>query len=460
MTTELVFEPGAFGVRAALLRDGRLIELHDSEDAEEVTDRLFLARVTRIEPRLNAAFLDYGEGRDGYLAAKDARFAAGVAERRPIAKLLREGELVVVQGLREADEDKGPRFTTDLRLFGLFVIYRPHGGTPEVSARARGRDRERLVARARALFPAGGVVLRRFAARVGDEPLLAEARALEARWRRIEEEARRRGRPGRLATGEDPLETLWRRLFEHEPERVRVADAALHARLRRLIEALPPALRPRLLETEGESAFEETGVAAELETALSRVVPLAGGGRLVIEPTLACTAVDVDGEGRDALALDLEAATELARQLRLRNVGGTIIVDFVDLARPQERKRLEEALRRAFRDDPLNVQIQPMSPLGIVQISRARRGRPLAARWRRPCRLCAGSGQEESLEARAEALFAALRGRRVPPRGLGLAPDLRRFLEARQPLAWLSGIRLEEDPTLPAGGFRIREDDG
>ncbi len=460
MTRELVFEPGAFGVRAALLENGRLIELHEAGADRPLTDRLFLARVTRVEPRLNAAFLDFGEGRDGYLTAKDARFAAGTSERLPISRLVREGRFLIVQGIREGDADKGPRFTTDLRLFGLFVIYRPHGGEAAASARSRGRDRRLLVERARTLFPKGGVTLRRFAAKVGDEVVREELRRLEERWQRIAGEAKTRRRPGRLAADEDPLETLWRHLLEYEPARVRVADAALHARLRALLAALPEAVRPRLQRIEAVSAFEETGVAAEITRALAAVVPLAGGGRIVIEPTLACTAIDVDGEGREALALDLEAAAEIARQIRLRNIGGTIVVDFVDLARPQERKRLEEALRRAFRDDPLTVQIQPMSPLGLVQISRARRGRGLAARWWRACRRCGGSGREESLHARAEALHRDLRGRPSPPRRLRLAPDLHAFLARQGPPAWLSGIDLDCDRSLPPGGFRSEDGDG
>ncbi len=460
MTAELVFEPGAFGVLAALLENGRLVELHEAEEGSAPTDRLFLARVTRVEPKLNAAFLDFGEGRDGYLTAKDARFAAGTTEKLPISRLVREGQLLIVQGMREADADKGPRFTTDLRLFGLFVIYRPHGGEAAASARSRGRDRQLLVERARALFPKGGVTLRRFAAKVADEVVRQELRRLEERWQRIVAEAKTRQRPGRLAADENPLETLWRHLLEYEPARVRVADAALHARLRALLADLPEAVRPRLLRIEAVSAFEETGVAAEIAQALAPVVPLAGGGRIVIEQTLACTAIDVDGEGREALALDLEAAAEIARQIRLRNIGGTIIIDFVDLTRPHEKRRLEEALRRAFRGDPLNVQIQPISPLGIMQVSRARRGRSLAVRWRRPCHCCQGSGREESLWARAEALYRRLRERTAPPRRLRLAPDLQRFLESRQPLAWLSGLALETDTGLSPGGFVVEDRDG
>ena len=140
-----------------------------------------------------------------------------------------------------------------------------------------------------------------------------------------------------------------------------------------------------------------------LEVALAREVPLAGGGRLLIEPTAAFVAIDVDGGGRAPLDIDLAAAAEIARQVRLRNLGGTIIVDFVDLPSRPERQRLEEALRKAFKHDPAPLEIHQMSSLGIVPLSRARRGQPLASRFLADC---AGA-----------AAAAASRRRGLPPSG-------------------------------------------
>ena len=454
---EVVFDPGAFGPRAALLIDGRLWEFAETRDDDgEVTDRLYLARVVRVEPRLDAAFLDYGEGL-GFLTAKDARFLGEDRGRLSIVRRLREGERLIVQGLREADGDKGPRFTTDIRLFGLYLIYRPRAQGIEISKRARRREREQLAARGRALFGTRPFLLRRFAAAADDRTLLAEAEHLEVRWRELQREAEGRSRPGPLAAAESPIEHLFRWAMEREPQRLLVTDPALRAALARLLDAVAGAVRPELLGSGGESAFAASGVDEMLEEALSPVVPLAGGGRLVIEPTLALTAVDVDGEGRDALSLDLEAAAELGRQLRLRNIGGNIIVDFVELRRPGDRKRLQQALEKAVRDDPLEVQIHPMSALGILHLTRAKRGRSLLDRFRRPCSCCAGSGREPSLEARAESLFRELRLRPHPAVSVALAPDLAGFLEGRGPPAWLRAARLQRDPSLAPGCYRIEE---
>lgn len=456
MTREAVIEPGAFGPRGAVLEAGRLMAVLDPPlRQEDVSDELFLARVVRIEPRMNAAFLDLGDGLKGFLSGRDARFIADSGRALPIERLVCEGQTLIVQGLRESDDDKQARLTTDIRLFGLFLIYRPRSREAEASSRARGRLREQLAERAKSLFPDGGFVLRRFAAGVPDALLREEAARLRAAWQKLVLEAKQLGRPGRLTGVEGPLERLLRQLLDEQPERIVVADAALAARLRTLFQRLPEDLRPRLEKLPGgRNAFAETGVLAQLDEALAPIVPLAGGGRLVIEPTLACVAIDVDGEGRDALSIDLEAAGEIGRQVRLRNLGGQIIVDFIDLTRPGERKRLEEALRRAFRDDPCQAQVHPMSPLGIVQISRARRGRPLAARYRRPCRCCGAIGREPSLEAQIEALFSTLRSQAQPPRSIRCGQELAARLE-QLALPWLEGIALCRDPQLAADGFAL-----
>jgi Rne/Rng family ribonuclease len=454
MTREAVVEPGAFGPLAAILEDGRLVLFLDPPlPGEAVTDALFLARVVRVEPRMNAAFLDLGDGLEGFATAKDLRRGAGSDRPLPVERLVREGERLIVQGVREADEDKRARFTTDVRLFGLFLVHRPLATETDVSGRARGRLREELRERARHLFPEGGFVLRRHAAAVDDRVLREEAARLAARWREIRRQATERRAPGPLAGTGDAFEEFLRIFLDEEVRRVVVADAALAARLRGLLDRLPAKLRPELRRLpDGGDAFAGSGVLAQLDEALAPVVRLPGGGRIVIEPTLACVAIDVDGEGRAALDIDLEAAAEIGRQVRLRNLGGSIVVDFLDLTRPGDRRRLEDALKSAFRDDPAQVQVHGMSPLGIVQISRARRGRPLAARWRRPCRCCGTAGREPSLEARIEELFRDIRSRAQPPRRVRVGDELAARLR-QLALPWTEGLDLLADPQLAPDGF-------
>jgi Rne/Rng family ribonuclease len=462
MTVRLVVEATGFGVRGALLDGDRLVELADADaGGEGVADGLFLARVTGVDQHLNAAFLDCGLPEAGFLAAKDARHAAGSEERLPIGRLVREGQRLIVQGVREAADGKGARFTTDLRLLGFHLLLRPHADTPAVSARLRGRLRDDLLDRALRLFKGQGVTLRRLAVEATDEVLLAEAERLRGRWATLQKAVAGGAATGRLAGDEHPLERLLRGMAEQGIERLELADPALQARARTLVGADGPAIL-RLDRDRG--AFEQAGVAAEIERALAVEVPLGKGGRLLIEPTAACTAIDVDGQGRAALDLDLEAAAEIGRQARLRNLGGTLVIDFVDLPTKPQRQRLEEALRKAFGGDPATVQIYPMSPLGIVQISRARRGQSLARLLARPCPACGGDGQAPSLRAVAERLLAELRALPQPAVRVVAASDLAHYLQGEAAWAWrpvaAAGARLVTERGLAAGTYRLERSTG
>ncbi len=459
MTRSLVIESTGFGLRGALLDDGKLIEILDVDThGDAVTDTLFAARVEKVDKPLAAAFVEIGLPERAFLAAKDARAVAGVEDRLPVDKLVREGQKLIVQGVREPVDGKGSRVTSDVKLFGFGLILRPMSRGVEVPARLPERQREALAARGQMLFGEAGVTLRRAAAGLDDAALRREHASLGARWAQIEREARDRHRPGRLAADEPPIERLLRRAMELGPQRISVAERALALAAERLVadRLAGSNIAVERLDDAG-SAFEQTAVAAELEQALGRDVPLEGGGRLRIEETAACVAIDVDGGNRAALDADLAAAFEVARQVRLRNLGGTIVVDFIDLPTRPQRQRLEEALKKAFRDDPQPVQIYPMSPLGLVQLSRPRRGGTLAALMARPCAACHGSGRRPSLRAVAEQLIAQLRTRPLPQR-LAVARDLARYLEGEAATAWSSlgaPPAMVVDGDLPPGGWVV-----
>lgn len=465
MSVQAVIEEIGFGLRAAVLENDRLIEVRELDRlATQVSEALFAARVTAVDPKLNAAFLDVGLAQPGLIVAKDARAAAGTPERRPIRELLREGQRLIVQGLREPLGDKGARFTSDVKLLGLALVHAPM--TAGVDAPLTGRRaQDELHERARALFPDRRFALRRHAASLDDAALRAEAEKLAQRWRKLETAARN-AKPGRLPEAESLLERLVRGLLDLQPRAIAAAEPALVRELERLMAETPtlPPFEVVALSPE-ESAFAQTGVEEALEAALAPEVPLPGGGRLLIESTAACVAIDVDGGGRAPLETDLAAVGEIARQLRLRNLGGTIVVDFVDLPHKNERQRLEEALKRAFRQDPAPHEIHPMSSLGIVQISRARRSQPLAARHQAPCACCGGSGAQPSARANAERLVRELRARVRPVSAVRLGAELERFLQGEGAKAWQELAarlgyrpRLAVDPGLPATGFTVDED--
>lgn len=455
MSRRLIIDKSPFGLRGAILEDDRLTAILDAEDETAVTDAIFVGRVTAIDTRLGAAFVDIGRSQPGFLNARDIRRAVAEEQKVPISRLVREGQKLLVQGLREAEGDKGPRVSADLKLLGLHLVYRPLASEEERPLRVRGAARQKLQDRAASLFPGRSVALKKLALDADDNILVDEQRLLEERFAKLER-ALAQGRVGKVADDASPLEKLVMTAASGPLETIEVADTALAASLRGLI-------RDRLAHTDVElirledsgSAFEQAEVDAELEAALAPEFELAGGGRLIIETTAAFVAVDVDGGGRGALDVNVEAAHELARLVRLRNLGGTIVVDFIDLPTKPQRLHLETQLKTAFRDDPLPVDIYPMSPLGIVQISRAKRGQSLDARLTRNCPECAGSGRAASLRLRAEGLWQALE--QDLRATASVAPDLAAYLADR---GGSFTARTKTDRSLSPGAWSLQRGGG
>ncbi len=346
-----------WGATAALLAGGEPLELRLERPADEL-GAIWRGRVLRVEPGLGA-FVDLGDGATGLLAGG----------RPP-----HEGAALLVQATRPGAGGKGPALGARPRLAGRYLVYTP--GKAGIAASRRlpdGDVRRRLQGFARRLAePGEGLVLRAAAAEAADAALIRELDRLRARWRRIE--AGDDDAPALLWREPDPLAAFLRERLA--PGGLLLADRALRGRAERL--DLPDA-RIELLEEPGWRAF---GLADAVQQALEPVVPLAGGGSLAIETTRAAVAVDVDGGGRrDALALDLEAAGRIAREVRLRGLGGLILIDFVDLDRAAQRRQVDRRLADGFAGDPAARQFLPFSPLGVVQMTRQRLAPTLAEQW-------------------------------------------------------------------------------
>ena len=463
MSLELVVETTPFGATLALLEDGRLIEVDVADrGAETVRGQVFLGRVRAIDARLEAAFVDCGLERPAWLSARDATFASGSARGIPIDRQLHEGQTVLVQGSREPQGDKGARVTGDIALAGLYLVHQPRRAEAGISARLRRTAAAKAErARAKRLFVDGGFTLRSAARAADDAALLAEAGRLRSLWRDIEARAATGRPPVRLHGAHDPGLGLVREHLSPHLSRILVDDAAAMARVRALLEAIAPQLADRLELLPG--AFERTGAREQIEAALVAEVPLLGGGSLRIEPTAALTAIDVDGAGQRALDANLEAAREIARQLRLRRIGGTVVVDFIDLPAPKDRARLRAALERALADDPAAVQVYPMGTLGLVAISRQRTGPSLAGLLERSCLACAGTGRLPALRRQAEALMRELAATSGRPRVV-LAGDLLAYLQKGSAGAWSGWLErhghapaIEVAPDMAPGSWRIEE---
>ncbi|BAI76195.1 ribonuclease G (plasmid) [Azospirillum sp. B510] len=392
--------------RAAVLADGRLTDLYiDHADRPSLLGAIILGRVERIATGLNGAFIDLGNGLPGLLPAADVRRPIldddsspsrpprPGAKPAPIGALLRTGQPVLVQVKADAVGSKGPSLTMDITLPGRFLVHAPLGRDIAVSKRlGSGPERAALAHRIEALVTGAGWIVRAGAAQVSDALLAAESEALHLQWRAIRDEARAGSAPRPLHPGPDaPTRALIEQgaavpatILVNDPAppgRIAVGDGPLLSGLRGWCGHHAPDLLPRLDgHRETQRLFDLRDLDSAIAGLLDIRVPLPLGGSLVIERTEALTVIDVNaGERGNPLEVNLDAAAEIARQLRLRNVGGIVVVDFVNMRGRGDAERVLAALSQAVDSDPVQTQIYGMSKLGLVELTRARRGTPLAA---------------------------------------------------------------------------------
>ncbi|MCW2244404.1 ribonuclease E/G [Azospirillum canadense] len=389
--------------RAAVLTDGRLTDLYiDHAERPSLLGHVFLGKVERIATGLDGAFVDLGDGVSGLLSGGDVRGPKGRPRGRDerIGTLLRTGQPVLVQVKTDAVGPKGPSLTMDITLPGRFLVHAPLGRDVAVSKRlGSGPERAELARRIQGIASGSGWIVRAGAAAADDGLLAAESDALHLAWRTLSAAAERGPVPAHLLPGPDAPR---RALIEHgaaDVERIIVDDAALARDLAAWCADRAPDLEDRIAPHDprplaamiggstvgAKRLFDLRDLDAEIAALLGIRVPLDGGGSLVIERTEAMTVVDVNaGERGNPLDVNLEAAVEIARQLRLRNVGGIVVVDFVNMRNRGDAERLLNALSRAVEDDPAQTQVYGLSKLGLVEMTRARRGTALADLLARP----------------------------------------------------------------------------
>lgn len=378
MSAELLIEANAVEVRAALVRDGRLADLAvEPASTASLVGSVWLGRVRRLLPNGRAAFVDIGQAQAGFLNAADI---PGHAER-PIAQLVHEGQALVVQVTKDAMAEKGASLTADITLPGRFLVMTPgaHGAT--VSRRiADAGERDRLSATLRDLEP--GCIVRTAAAGRDAAVLHAEHQALAARWAGIEARRTRAEAPALLWREESAIHRILRDLSA-PADRIVVDPPVAMAEAQAWARAMAPDVLPRLAAHAGAGLpFDVHDLDAEIARLLAERVVLPSGAALRFGTTAALTAIDVDSAGSraPALAINLEAAVEIARQLRLRGIGGVIVIDFMRLRARDEAARVTDALRAALADDPAPARVLDISELGLVEMTRRRLGEPLGVR--------------------------------------------------------------------------------
>ena len=447
--------------RLAVIENGALCELYcERASSENLTGNLYLGRVMNVLPGMNAAFVDIGLDKNAFLAADDVlpelggdtRLVREFRERR-IEKLVRPGQELLVQVTRAATGQKGPRVSNTFSLPGRTMVLLPdvrYVGVSKKITDAEERDRLHAVGRALTGETDMGVILRTASAGVDRDALEREFSGLRAAWREITVRAGHDRAPKCVYSDSSlALQAVRDRLSE-QTEALWTEDAGQYAALRELAELYAPQWIDRIrLHESTLPLFDIYRVDDQADQALRKYVWLKSGGSLVIEETEALTVIDVNTgkfTGRKALEETIyknncEAAREIMRQLRLRDLGGIIIVDFIDMKAPEQREQLLELLRELSRQDHNRVGVAGMTSLGLVEMTRKRQRQSLSRQLSHICSACGGNGTVPSHETIACSIQRDIwRRRRAGECGALL-------VEATEPVAgWLSRLG------VPSGG--------
>lgn len=424
MSRELLISSAGGELRAALTEDGALAALIvERQDRASLVGNIYLGRVQRVALGIAAAFVDIGMGRDGFLPlGVRGRDEAGENGESPppLPPAPVEGEALCVQVVRDAFAGKGAQLSRRLSLAGYHLVYLPDGARIAVSRLIEDEtERDRLVASVAALAEEGeGFVVRTAAEGAAPEELARDAAWLRARWSDIVATRTAAAAPMLLHAEPDPVERVLRDHAMDDIAAIRIGDAATFGRARAFCRRFLPDVADRLVQHRGAMPlFDAAGVEDAIEDALVPRVPLPSGGCIVIEGTEALTAIDVnsgsltDRSGPDEAALrtNMEAAAEVPRQLRLRNTGGLVVVDFISMDDDGAWERVLAALTDGLARDRVNVRLVGRTASGLVEITRRRQRVSLLESLTERCDVCGGRGRVLTCVSLAHATVRRLR---------------------------------------------------
>ncbi len=424
MNEEILINLTSREVRAAVVEGGVLREvLIERTSRRGLNGNIYKGRVARVLPGMQAAFVEMGLARTGFLHASDVLPAAGSPPAVPglepdIRDLLREGDTVLVQVVKDQLGTKGARLTTFITMPSRYLVLLPREMTLGVSGRIESEEErtrlKQLMTDLTGASPHHGYIVRTAAEGVNEGPLRADVEFLRRLWEVVWRQAQNSPVPS-LVHQDLPLAIrVLRDLVNPGTVKVRIDDARACDELREFAASVMPELAGRIELYPGpRPIFDLYGIEDEIQKALARKVELKSGGYLVIDQTEALTSIDVNTGGyvghrnlEDTIfRTNLEAAVAIARQLRLRNLGGIIIIDFIDMLEDAHRKQVLEALNTAFAGDTARPQVAEVSPLGLVQMTRKRTRESLEHLLCEPCPTCEGRGHIKSPETVCYEIF-------------------------------------------------------
>lgn len=401
--------------QVGVLEDDLLVEhFVTTETHPSQIGNIYLGRVQNVLPSMEAAFVDIGQGRNGVLYAGDIDWRAlGIGGRgRKVENALKSGDQVLVQVAKDPIGHKGARLTTQISLAGRFLVYVPGGRSAGISRKLPAPERKRLKGILERVIPGdGGAIIRTAAENVSEEDIASDVNRLHSLWedisaRAAHEKATKGAKPVTLYEEPDLLIKVVRDLFNEDFSTLVVDGKRSYNTVSAYVDSMAHDLADRVVrydarDHDGEDAFSAYRIDEQLQKALGRKVWLPSGGTLVIDRTEAMTVIDVNtgkftGSGGNleetVTRNNLEAAEEIVRQMRLRDIGGMIVVDFIDMVLPENQDLVLRRLKEALGRDRTRHQVSEVTSLGLVQMTRKRVGTGLIETFSTECEACHGRG--------------------------------------------------------------------
>ena len=437
MVKEIVINSSAAQTRVAITEDGYLADFFvDYPENRRTVGDIYLGKVARVLPGIKAAFIDIGMKHDAFLHFSDIGETTkqlqdiigeddsdvdeeeddeslrhsnsqnktdSINPTKPTIPKLQKGQEILVQITKEPVNNKGVRVTSSISLPGRFCVLLPFDGKVGISKKIFDyKERKRLRNIARDILPPNyGLIIRTVAKDQSEEALKDDLKNLTKTWQEIETIVKTEKPPALIYQDMSTTSSVIRDLFTPDITKVFIDSKKLYKQIKNYVQVVQPGLVDKIeLFPSTTSIFDSFKIEEQIKTLMGRKVPLPSGGYLIVEHTEAMVVVDVNS-GRyakskeqelNSLKTDLEAAREIARQLRLRDIGGIIVIDFIDLEEEKNRKKIFDELKKEFRRDRAKVTILPMSDFGLVQITRQRVRQNIMQTMKEVCPYCLGSG--------------------------------------------------------------------
>jgi ribonuclease E len=395
-------------VQIGVLEDNVLVEHYVARASEaSLIGNVYLGKVQNVLPSMEAAFVDIGRGRNAVLYSGEVDWDAVEGpnnQARKIELALKPGDKVLVQVTKDPVGHKGARLTSQVSLPGRYLVYVPNGSMNGISRKLPDVERTRLKRILKEVLPDNvGVIVRTAAEGATEEQLTVDVQRLTAQWAEIERKVETDAAPALLHSESDLLIKIVRDVFNEDFQRMVIQGDDSKTIIENYLAQVAPELMERVTAYDGKrpDAFDEYRISEQIEKALDRKVWLPSGGSLVIDRTEAMTVVDVNtgkfvGSGGNleetVTKNNLEAAEEIVRQLRLRDIGGIIVVDFIDMVLETNRDLVHRRLIECLSRDRTKHQVAEVTSLGLIQMTRKKLGLGLLETFSEPCQVCAGRG--------------------------------------------------------------------